>query len=373
MYNGYTKITLTHIIMSRRLIPPLYILIGLLVAGGLVTLFGVLYFAGDSSQEEIISDEPSYLDTMERGQADPAFEVINYDPDQAYNSTTLIVDKTQEIPRILEVNMLGEIMWEYQNPEWRGGVVDDVEWLPETDTFVFIYHFQGDFLHEIDRAGNILFEYKDSADHDIDKLGNGNYLYVYGMDDTLDDAIVKEVTPQGEIVWEWYVKDHLAPEIYEGVENEGVAHTNGVVRLENGNTLISTRNFDSIVEVDPNGEVVRVICEGVCAHQHDPEMLENGNILMANQTTHGSDYELGDEPQRALEIDSNTGETIWEFLIAGRRHYPLRDADRLPNGNTLITGSDMILEVTPDGEIVWQLNIVPEITFHEAFYNAQRI
>ena len=37
--------------------------------------------------------------------------------------------------------------------------------------------------------------------------------------------------------------------------------------------------------------------------------------------------------------------------------YPAKDDDRLPNGNTLITGSTKIVEVTPEGEIVWQLTI----------------
>lgn len=31
------------------------------------------------------------------------------------------------------------------------------------------------------------------------------------------------------------------------------------------------------------------------------------------------------------------------------------DPEVLPNGNTLITGTTKIVEVAPDGEVVWQL------------------
>lgn len=34
---------------------------------------------------------------------------------------------------------------------------------------------------------------------------------------------------------------------------------------------------------------------------------------------------------------------------------PLRDADRLPNGNTILTGSTKIVEMTSEGEVVWKL------------------
>ncbi len=364
---------------------PLQVLAGIAVVGGLLTLAWSLYdsepaeevFEIENAEVEVVEEilEPAYLETMERGQENSDYEVITYDPEKAYNGTTMFADKIPETPRIIELNMLGEIMWEYQNPEWgTGGSIDDVEWIPESDTVIFMYHNKGHILYEIDRAGNVLFEYKDSqADHDIDKLENGNYLYVYGMGDTLDDPIVKEVSPDGEIVWEWYLKDHLDPAIYEGVEDEGVAHANAVIRLENGHTLISPRNFNLIIEVDASGEVVDLICEDVCAYQHDPELLGNGNILMANQETQGHEYELGDEPQRALEIDTETGETIWENLIVKRTYYPLRDADRLPNGNTLITGSQGLFEVTPDGEIVWQLDSAFDITFAQSIYKAQRI
>ena len=35
----------------------------------------------------------------------------------------------------------------------------------------------------------------------------------------------------------------------------------------------------------------------------------------------------------------------------------MRDADRLPNGNTLITTASRLVEITKEGEIVWELKL----------------
>ena len=59
--------------------------------------------------------------------------------------------------------------------------------------------------------------------------------------------------------------------------------------------------------------------------------------------------------------------------------WPVRDANRLPNGNTLITGAIKIVEVTTEGKIVWQLTL-KGVAFgwggeaaRFGFYKAERI
>lgn len=135
--------------------------------------------------------------------------------------------------------------------------------------------------------------------------------------------------------------------------------------MPNSNTLISLGNFNLMAEVDSKGSVVRTIGEGILKHQHDPEILPNGNILVA---THSG-------PQRAVEIDPKTGEIVWQFAVPRQL---VRDANRLPNGNALITGATKIIEVTTQGKIVWQLGLKDvAIERKEApsrgFYKAERI
>jgi len=205
--------------------------------------------------------------------------------------------------------------------------------------------------------------------HDADRLPNGNTLYVFGHEDKKSDAQVKEVNPDGRIVWSWYAKDEFDKPPYKDTYNQGWTHTNAVTRMVNGNTLISPRNFNCLVEVDPKGKVVRIIGEEYLEYQHDPEILANGNILVANHQ----------QPHEALEIDTHSEAIVWRFALPRRRAWPVRDADRLPNGNILITGATALVEVTPDKEIVWRLRLKNVIfrSRREApalgFYKAQRV
>lgn len=66
---------------------------------------------------------------------------------------------------------------------------------------------------------------------------------------------------------------------------------------------------------------------------------------------------------RVLEIDPTTLDVVWQYghAVGPSRFHSrfLSSAQRLPNGNTLITASldGRIFEVTPDGTIVWQLTL----------------
>ncbi|OGO00315.1 MAG: hypothetical protein A2Y58_01895 [Chloroflexi bacterium RBG_13_51_52] len=302
---------------------------------------------------------------MTRGTIDPDLAVDVYQSDMAWAGTTLLADNHNTAsPRIIEVNMLGEVVWQYMVPQNLGGV-SDVELLPNNN---ILFSVRGG-VYEIDRNGEVAWQYLTSKiSHDADRLANGNTIFVFGMNDQKNDAQVTEVNPTGEIVWQWYAKDYFDTPPYNNIYNEGWIHTNAVSRLSNGNTLISLRNFNFVVEVDPEGAVIRTIGEGICSHQHDPEVQPNGNILFANH----------DNPQRAIELDATTGSIVWEYTILNEKNWPVRDADRLPNGNTLITGTTEIVEVTPQGEVVWRFGL-QGVTFSQqdiadlGFYKADRI
>jgi hypothetical protein len=104
-------------------------------------------------------------------------------------------------------------------------------------------------------------------------------------------------------------------------------------------------------------------------HTNAVTRMKNGNILVANH----------DNPHEILEIDSKTEEIVWRFAILHRRTWPIRDANRLPNGNILITGTMHLFEITPDKELVWLLEL-KNVTFRSSreapalgFYKAERI
>jgi hypothetical protein len=303
---------------------------------------------------------------MPQGTPDPDLYVSIYKPEKVWNGTTLLADNHNlEHPRIMEINMKGEVVWQYIVPQALRQFTNpgfDVK-LSSNDTILFVLPRNG--VYEINRKGEVVWSYlTEKISHDADRLSNGNTLLVFGASDQIQDAQVKEITPNGQIVWTWYAREHFYKSPYKDIFIEGWTHTNAASRLADGNTLISLRNFNLLAEVDTKGKVVRTIGEGILHFQHDPELLPNGNILLADHS----------EPQRAIEIDTK-GTIVWEFIVPRQL---VRDANRLPNGNTLITGATSIIETTPQMEIVWQLEL-KDITLEKkeapgrGFYKAERI
>jgi len=317
-----------------------------------------------------------YISNMQRGTVDPNLGVSVYNPDKAWNGLTLLSDiHDPQKTRLIEVNMLGEIVWEYVFPasltNYRNPGLD-VESL-SNGNILFVAPLKG--VYEINRNGTIVWSYLDSkVSHDADRLPNGNTLVAWGGVDSMNDAQVKEINPQGQIVWSWYAKDHFNTPQYKSISREGWTHTNAVTRLANGNTLISLRNFQLTVEVNPQGQAVWSFDWskfGTNPDPHDPELLDNDNLL-ACLPSPAATYQ-------AVEINRTNGETAWHYLNSSL--ISSRDCDRLPNGNTLIVTmvsskhESTILEVTSDGEIVWQLNLnnAPAIASPGWFYTAERI
>jgi len=324
-----------------------------------------------SLSQEAVSAPVAVIDNyiMPRGQVDPVIEVDIYEKGLVYPGTTILTDNHDaENPRIIEVNLLGEVLWEYRVPYALHRFVNpgfEAQRLPD-DNILFILPRYGVF--EIDRSGKTVWSYLDGKiSHDVDRLENGNTLVVWGNDQK-GDAQVKEISQAGEIVWSWSVKKVFDYLPYSTIYADGWTHTNAASRLPNGNTLVSLRNFNIVAEVNPDGELVRTYGEGVFSDQHDPELLANGNMLVANHRPQ--------PPNNAVEIDPDSQQIVWSF--GGSQWAPqlVRDADRLPNGNTLITGTNRIIEVTTDGKIVWQLRLKAEIAREQSsgrgFFKAQR-
>lgn len=190
--------------------------------------------------------------------------------------------------------------------------------------------------------------------HDADRLPNGNTAIV---DMGNDRAMI--VNRGKETVWEWSADEHLSPgtdfyEEYGGDPNprgeEDWTHMNDIDVLENGDVQLSIRNFDAVIAIDRESkEVVDVTGRpgnhDLLYEQHNPDRLESaGTILVADS-----------ENDRVIEYDIDSGERVWEYGGEGLLTWP-RDADRLPDGNTLITDSqrNRVIEVDSRGEIVWE-------------------
>jgi hypothetical protein len=122
-----------------------------------------------------------------------------------------------------------------------------------------------------------------------------------------------------------------------------------------GNVLLSFRNLNMLAVMDLDSDTIVWALRGSWRGQHDAKVLPNGHILLFDNQgglmKHGR--------SRVLEIAPDTGGIVWSF--DGTDNDPLDSeirggAQRLANGNTLISESmaGRILEVTPDGSVVWE-------------------
>ena len=150
---------------------------------------------------------------------------------------------------------------------------------------------------------------------------------------------------------------------------------NDVDRLENGNVQLSIRNFDVVLEVDPetNG-IVEVIGapddHSVMTEQHNPMRVPSAGTVLIADSAHGGPAGA----DRVVEVDVETDEIVWAYdgTGSGRTLQWPRDADRLPGGTTLVTDSrnGRVLEVDENGSVVWRYSMADE---NAIVYEADRV
>lgn len=120
-----------------------------------------------------------------------------------------------------------------------------------------------------------------------------------------------------------------------------------------GDVMICWRSMNTVAVIDPVTQRVRWHWgAGELDRPHHPTLVDNGNLLM---------FDNGKERgwSRVVEVDPVSGEIVWEYRGDPKESFYSSSrggAQRLPNGNTLITDSmkGRVLEVTPEGETVWE-------------------
>jgi len=126
-----------------------------------------------------------------------------------------------------------------------------------------------------------------------------------------------------------------------------------------GNVLVSLQVPNIVAVVDLEQEKVVWALRGDFKRQHDPKVLANGNLLLFDN--------LGNPDESSvIELDPSTGTTRWAYRGSTTAPFFSKScgtAQRLPNGNTLVTESDngRAFEIDADGEIVWEF-FNPELT-----------
>jgi len=207
--------------------------------------------------------------------------------------------------------------------------------------------------------------------HDVEALPDGGFVFA----DMDRERVV--IVRDGEVRWQWN-----ASSVYDAPADptqRDWLHINDVDRIDDGRFLVSVRNANQLLVLErraEGAEVVEVInaddggsddsctvrgrlsdTDGdgdvrcgdpeVFRAQHNPQWLGPGAVLVADS-----------ENDRVVELHERGGEwrPVWVLTGADGRSFSWpRDADRLSNGNTLVTDSRgrRVVEVTESGETVW--------------------
>lgn len=206
--------------------------------------------------------------------------------------------------------------------------------------------------------------------HDVERLQSGEYL----LTDMEHERVF--TVKNGTVTWQWN-----ASNLYNAPPDPTTTdwlHINDVDVIGEDRFLVSVRNANQLVLIERGQGVVEIINEDVtdsndencrqpnqlaaygegddirCGdpstfnHQHNPQWLGPGAVLVADS-----------DNNRVVELHqkgNGTWEPAWSLGSAGGLRFAgPRDADRLPNGNTLITDSrtKRIVVVNESGDVVW--------------------
>ena len=269
--------------------------------------------------------------------------------------------------------------------------------------------------YEIDLAGNIIFETPtevNSVHHHITKTSKNTYFLISAtvedqycpeecnpnLPDTIpwQGDIFREFDQEGNEIWSWDTFDYYDlteynpyyVEIYSGNLNMDWTHSNSVFfDVNSGSVFVSVRNLSRITKIDYESKDLiwnmgqadfmdEIFFEEDLnfSQQHSVQVLENGNLLFFDNHRY-----LTPELSRCIEVSYDESdystEIIWEHVLPEELFSGSRgECDRLENGNTLITAgrTGYTLEVTPDNEIVWQIE-VENMGFDVTMYRSARI
>lgn len=207
---------------------------------------------------------------------------------------------------------------------------------------------------EVTRLYEQVVPYKGSVRyHDVDRLGENRLVVA----DIAADQVFVVNTESGVREWTYDFQQQYNPESGGAFQGDWT-HINDVEVLPDGRIMVSLRNQDSVVFLNRSTGVQTDWTLGsdddhsTLYEQHNPDYIpasEGGPTVLVGDS----------ENHRVVEYhrtDNGSWNQVWTWTD-DRLTWP-RDADRLPSGHTLVTGSgsDRVLEVAANGSVVWTVS-----------------
>ncbi|WP_254273632.1 aryl-sulfate sulfotransferase [Haloarcula marina] len=303
--------------------------------------------------------EPSDGESLQRGTVTDAANGTTVVSTQGY---TFDGNTNPKKPaRLVALDERGELNWTYESREGANAWFFDVDPLPNGNFLVVSPRSGNTLVYELDpetrtREWERLLPYEDT--HDIDML-NDTALVISHMrawnesQQVSNDEIVVYNLTTDSVTWRWRYRNHVDTDL-DGGMNADWSHSNDVDAVGDDQFLLSPRNFDQVLLINRSTKAI------------DMRLGEDDNHSVLNEQ-HNPDYLVGEDGTPTILVADSHNNRIVEYartngtwtktweVGSNSLNWP-RDADRLPNGNTLITDTlnHRVIEVTPTGEIVWE-------------------
>lgn len=292
--------------------------------------------------------------------------VTQVDLEAAFNGTAVYC--SENMSEVLFIDIKGKVLRNLSTRECKLAK-------PYGQDFLVLQNEKA--LHRVDADSKIVWSLEGRFHHDMAVSQTGD-IYALMHVNARFPAIIKDklvtdnhvvvISPEGKIkgslsLAEVLSKDArllgLLKEKYEGQELFGAAdvfHVNSIELVESesffpkGTILLGIRHMNLIAALDIDDEMLFWYWgSDELDTPHNPTLLPSGNLLVFDNGYHR-------KYSRVIEVNPETLVIEWEYK-ADDFFTPTRgSAQRLPNGNTLITESDKghAFEITGDGRVVWE-------------------
>jgi hypothetical protein len=315
--------------------------------------------------------------------------VIEHDPGAAFQGLNLYV--SGHAAEAVLMDMQGTVLHRWRYPLrrlWRDLARDPEAAKLEYWRRAYLYPngdllaiYEGHGLVKLNARSRVLWKFRGGIHHDLFVTEDGT-IYVLDREGKVIPRIhpthgvledfVTVLSPAGELrrkisILKCFESSPYASLVANMPRRQGdIFHTNTIEVLDGrfagrhpafrkGNLLISVFVLNTVAILDPDRQTVVWAKTGGWRHQHQPTVLDNGNLLVFDNLGAARDR------SRVVEMDPVTGAIVWQY--GGTREVELftktlGSSQRLPNGNTLITESQNghALEVTADGRTVWEFH-----------------
>lgn len=369
---------------------------------GIITLsLGSHLIADERDEQEKMISKILALPYLQGSRSVPAKVRVTYhDPKLAYEGLNLYTSG----PQAILIDMDGNVIHKWGSKYNDGGPMTKRTikgwhwaWLYDNGDLLTV----GDGLRKLDKDSNLLWFYDGECHHDLCVGADGN-IYVLesrkisrhpelNLKCSILDDCITILSPIGKklksiSILECFLNSDYASILSNMRPCGDVFHTNTIELLDGSladrfpmfkkdHVLVSIRHLSTIAVIDLARAKVTWALSGMWKMQHNPTILENGNILLLDNLGHHG-------RSKVIEFNPLTQKIVWAYRGDSENGFFTEGGgsnQRLPNGNTLITEAEngRAFEVTPDNKIVWEFlnpfRAGPEGEFIASFQKMIRI